>query len=84
MRNLKITLLVFILSITISGQVGWFWQNPLPQGNDLYSVYFANENEGWAIGKFGTIIKTTNGGQTWVIQPSGMTVWFSGGLPPPT
>jgi len=30
MRTLKISLLVFILSITISAQQEWFWQNRLP------------------------------------------------------
>ena len=64
MRTLKISLLVSILSITISAQDGWFWQNPLPQGNDLSSVHFVDEYVGWAIGKFGTIIRTTDGGQT--------------------
>ena len=51
MRTLKISLLVFILSITISAQEGWFWQNPLPQGNGLHAVDFVNSDIGWAVGE---------------------------------
>ena len=50
MRTLKISLLVFILSITISAQQEWFWQNPLPQGHTLFDVEFINSDEGWAVG----------------------------------
>ena len=68
MRTLKISLLVFILSITISAQQQWFWQNPLPQGNTLHSVQLVYENVGWAVGDGGTILKTTNGGFSWIFQ----------------
>jgi hypothetical protein len=37
----------------------WTWQNPLPQGNGLYSIYFPDANTGYAAGLSGTIIKTT-------------------------
>jgi len=47
---------------------GWFWQNPLPQGNPLTSVKFISSDVGWAVGLGGTIIKTTNGGINWAIQ----------------
>jgi hypothetical protein len=30
----------------------------------LYSVYMINNNTGWSVGNFGTILKTTNGGGT--------------------
>ena len=30
-------------------------------------------DNGWAVGANGTIIKTTNGGATWKVQPSGTT-----------
>jgi photosystem II stability/assembly factor-like uncharacterized protein len=48
----------------------WEWQNPLPQGNDLNSVYFVDSNTGWAVGNFGTIIKTTDAGENWLRQES--------------
>src|SRR6267378_2836630 len=51
----------------------WVWQNPLPQGNTLYGVSFTDSNTGTATGDNGTIIRTTNGGNTWVSQTSGTT-----------
>lgn len=34
----------------------------------LMDVWFADENNGWAVGAFGTLVHTTNGGQTWEDQ----------------
>ncbi len=51
----------------------WVWQNPLPQGNTLYGASFADANTGTATGDNGTIIRTTDGGNSWVIQSSGTT-----------
>lgn len=45
---------------------GWTWQNPLPQGNALNFVEFANSNVGYAYG-YPSLIKTTNGGSKWFI-----------------
>jgi hypothetical protein len=41
---------------------GWFWQNPLPQGNWLNGVSFTDANTGTAVGSGGTILRTTDGG----------------------
>ena len=58
-----LTLSIFIFIQTIySQEEGWFWQNPLPQGNGLHSTYFIDSNTGWAVGSSGTILKTTDGG----------------------
>lgn len=51
----------------------WYWQNPLPQGNTLNSVKFTSSTAGWAVGAYGTILYTTNGGTTWTSQSSGTT-----------
>ncbi len=73
----KIKIFIFILCFLITGkcysQTGWFWQNPLPQGNSLNSVKFINTTTGWAVGFFGTILRTTNGGTNWISQSSGIT-----------
>ena len=74
----KISLLVFILSITISAQEGWFWQNPLPQGNNLISVKFISPLIGWAVGGYGTILRTINGGADWTSQSSETTNYLIG------
>ena len=67
-----ITALLFSLNQAQSQQ-GWFWQNPLPQGNTLLSFHSINASTGWAVGEFGTILKTTNGGTNWTILSSGTT-----------
>src|SRR5258707_9438478 len=54
-------------------QSGWFWQNPLPQGNPLRAVSFVDANTGTAVGDYGTILRTTDGGATWTLQTSGTT-----------
>lgn len=42
---------------------GQIWQNiPMP---NVTSFYFANEKKGWAVGKNGTMLKTTDGGIRW-------------------
>ncbi|NIW70633.1 hypothetical protein GWN15_17380, partial [candidate division KSB1 bacterium] len=61
-----------LMDISVA-QTGWFWQNPLPQGNDLRDVSFIDANTGIAVGIYGTIIRTTDGGVTWSIQNSGTT-----------
>jgi len=75
MRTLKISLLVFILTITISAQ--WYPQN---SGTDLnlQSVFFINEHTGWACGTNGVIIKTTNGGEDWFELVSNTTADLRG------
>ena len=52
---------------------GWFWQNPLPQGNDLRGASFIDANTGTVVGYYGTIVRTTDGGNNWRIQTSGTT-----------
>ena len=58
----------------VGGQTQWVWRNPLPQGNSLTNVSFSDANTGTTVGDFGTIIRTTDGGQNWIIQTSGTTV----------
>jgi photosystem II stability/assembly factor-like uncharacterized protein len=60
----------FILLVTRICYGQWYWQNPLPTNNALYSVDFIDENIGWCVGEFGTIIKTENGGENWITQAS--------------
>ncbi len=41
--------------------------------NDLEDVFFIDNNNGWAVGRQGKIIQTTDGGSTWSEQNSGST-----------
>ena len=35
---------------------GFCWENPLPQGNDLYRAFARTNNDVWFVGSFGTIL----------------------------
>lgn len=70
MKKFYLFLLAFFTLSVVSAQ-NWQWQNPLPQGNHLYSVKFVDSNTGYAVGCLGTILKTTNGGALWISQVSG-------------
>ena len=49
----------------------WVWRNPLPQGNDLYSVACPTQAACVAVGLSGTIISSSDGGVTWSSRTSG-------------
>jgi photosystem II stability/assembly factor-like uncharacterized protein len=51
-------------------------QNFVPQVNDLFSVYFIDANIGGAVGGYGTILRTTNGGTSWTVQEIGFSDTF--------
>ena len=67
MNKFFTTFLIIISAISINtyAQSVWQWQQPQPTGNYLYTVDFINENTGFAGGKLGTFMKTTNGGINW-------------------
>ena len=46
----------------------WYWTQPVPTGNMLRSVFFINDNTGFAAGESGTIMKTTDGGSVWNVS----------------
>src|SRR5436190_10362636 len=48
----------------------WHWQNPLAQGNNLRGASFVDANTDTVVGKYGTIVRTTDGGNSWTIQVS--------------
>ena len=51
-----------------AGAQGWFLENPRPASDDLYAVKFADAQSGWAVGEFGEIWHTTDGGTNWEFQ----------------
>lgn len=45
------------------------WQQmPVPLQSNLNSIYFADEKHGWAVGHDASILHSSDGGQSWVIQ----------------
>lgn len=63
----------------------WFWQNPIPQGNDLLDMAFEPEGlRGWAAGRNGAFIRTETAGALWVehaTPPSPSMTWVSVATP---
>jgi len=45
--------------------------------DDLFSVSFPNEKEGWASGRWGCILHTADGGKTWTRQNTGTDLTLS-------
>ena len=78
--SLFISVLLFFNSILFINNCDcqWVWQNPIPQGNDLRSSSFINDNTGWIVGSSGTMLKTTNGGANWnILQNGSMETYVS-------
>jgi hypothetical protein len=53
-----ITCVLFLCIQITARQNEWFWKNPLPQGNDITSIFFIDSSSGWMCGNAGTILKT--------------------------
>lgn len=64
----RVLIIVFFELAVLSLQAQWSWRNPLPQGNDLYSACFPDPSTGYVVGQTGTIMKTSDFGQSWSIQ----------------
>jgi len=54
------------------GHSGWFWGSPTPQGEPLAAIDFAGPR-GYAVGTFGTALRTDDGGVTWAGIGTGTT-----------
>ena len=63
-------ILLFIISLA-SSYPQWTNQNPVPEGNDIWSTFFVDDNTGWIVGSDGFIKKTSNAGIDWIQQNSG-------------
>jgi len=68
MKNLSLLFIAFLLlQFTTLAQEGWFEQTSGTTHN-LNSVYFVDNNTGWAVGDSGKILNTTDGGTNWIPQ----------------
>jgi photosystem II stability/assembly factor-like uncharacterized protein len=73
--NVAVRHLAVVKDLLCSGgdDKGWCWQRPLPTGNRILDITFVDANTGWAVGEAGQILKTSDGGTTWVPQASHVT-----------
>ncbi|MCF6341953.1 MAG: YCF48-related protein [Bacteroidales bacterium] len=72
MRLLTISIIVFFSSALFAQNFDWTAQNSGVTVT-LNDVFFTDSQTGWAVGNDGTIVNTTDGGQTWAPQASGTT-----------
>ncbi len=78
MKKLTLTLAGFILCINIFSQGTWEMISPKPTINDLHDIFFVTGQKGWAVGVKGTIVATSNGGETWDVQYTDNSKYFTG------
>jgi photosystem II stability/assembly factor-like uncharacterized protein len=75
MKTAAIIITCIIAAISIAGmataQSGWTALTS-PTSNDLRAVCFHDTNTGWIVGAGGDIFKTTDGGDSWIPQSSGV------------
>ena len=64
---LAVLLLSGPASALSTGNGGWQWQNPLPQGNGYASGWFLDASHGWLVSG-GDIFHTSDGGVTLTVQ----------------
>jgi len=64
-----VTLFITLALLYSNLNAQWYEINSIPN-QSLISVYFVNQNLGWACGSNATIIKTTDGGISWTNQNS--------------
>lgn len=60
--KLTFTIVLFTFHVVVAQ---WMWQNPVPQGNTLNAIQMLNSSTVYAVGEYGSAIKTTDSGLTW-------------------
>jgi len=66
-----ITVIIYLIQFQILN-AQWIKQSS-GTSQHLNDVFFINTNIGWAVGRGGTVLKTSNGGANWISQNSGTT-----------
>jgi photosystem II stability/assembly factor-like uncharacterized protein len=61
----KSILLLLLITLPAFAQTGTWARQPAGTMAWLHSVFFINQNKGWAAGSRGTILHTLDGGNTW-------------------
>lgn len=69
----RLILIAFAISLFHNFTFGQWYIQQSPVSSHLLDVEFINLNTGWACGDGGVILKTTNGGNNWIQQFTGVT-----------
>jgi photosystem II stability/assembly factor-like uncharacterized protein len=72
MKWLYCLIIILGLQLNSYSQTGWYQQTS-GTTEDLTSVYFMNKDTGWVTGEDGLLLKTINGGNSWVAQPTNLS-----------
>jgi photosystem II stability/assembly factor-like uncharacterized protein len=67
----KVILILFLIGSPVLSQQYWTKVNS-PASKSLWKCHFVDSLYGWAAGDSGTIVHTSNGGQNWILQNSGI------------
>ena len=70
------SLLLVIFSVNVLSQGEWQIISPWPTINDLFDVFFITPQKGWMVGAGGTIVSTSDGGETWYWQYKNNSKYF--------
>ena len=74
LRSIILCFVIFYFLLSIGtlaqGQRGEWAKISSPVNKTLRNLYFIDAQTGWAAGEDGTIIHTTNGGSSWILQNS--------------
>lgn len=62
--------IILLSSVNLYTQDGWFWLNPLPQGNWYSDVEFTSNNTVYISAAGNTLMKSTDGGSTFTVMTS--------------
>ena len=64
----KSLLVLLLFAVSAFAQTGTWARQPAGTMAWLHSVFFINQNKGWAAGSRGTVLRTLDGGNTWKPQ----------------
>jgi photosystem II stability/assembly factor-like uncharacterized protein len=73
---LSLTVVAVASAAVVAGNTGWFWSNPLPQGNTLTKADTIG-GRAYVAGEAGTIMRSDNGGASWTGIRSGLPAAMS-------
>ncbi len=80
--KMRVFLIILVMAVLIA--IGYWWMEATTGRvgaekkqewrlrDHLYGLSFADDKTGWAVGQYGTILKSTDGGLTWKYQRSGL------------